>query len=316
MYKRQELICIIQYGELGTLFSLIQNQDSYFDSFRSILIFFKKLVEGVYGIHKKNIIHADLKLDNIAVTTDYDPLIFDFDRAVPANEINTLRGTKNYIAPEINRSKKFNLSPTYTNSVDLYALGVIFYLMVKKNFPIQHRIFDLDDMMNKEIHFDKGDYVVFRDIIKSLICLKKNRINENTLHNKLVKALLLPNFEELSKKESYYLYLEEQKQDLKVSVKINEEKEEKSKILKLKKIQDKLPIQEKNEVESESFNLLETILISLVSLIFIILIGIFVWFKSKNTNRLTTKSFTKKLEDKNQESDWKTFEEDLSQSHV
>lgn len=40
--------------------------------------FFKKIVEGVQHLHKKGILHRDLKLDNILLDKYLNPKIIDF----------------------------------------------------------------------------------------------------------------------------------------------------------------------------------------------------------------------------------------------
>ena len=94
-------------------------------------------------MHKLNIIHADLKLENIVVTANFEPLIIDFDLAVNNFEVASYRGTKSYMAPEIVRAASSRSKIIFNEKIDLYALGVIFYAMIKKKLPIKYKPMDL-----------------------------------------------------------------------------------------------------------------------------------------------------------------------------
>ena len=285
-----QLVCLLQFGEKGSLFNLIIGNDPYFSSFRSVLTFFKKLLEGVQAIHRHNIVHADLKLENVVVTSDYDPLIIDFDLAVQRGELASFRGTTHYIAPEIHRSHKFHYKPTYKSGVDLYALGVILYSMVKKKFPLKMKNLDYDEMLKSEVIFDAGDYVDFRDLVKSLVCLKKERIHEDELHTKIEQILSKDGFEQLEYKESYRL---------KVKNDVTVYKEEKPEVTDEAVVRKDSFGKSISKIEKEkkkgSFSYLEIVLISIISFVLITIIGILIWFKQSVRNRITTNSFAQKI---------------------
>ena len=76
-------------------------------------------------IHNKNLIHRDLKPDNLFLGKNNSIKIGDFGISKQLNKNNkyakTAIGTDNYMAPELISGKKYN------NKVDIWALGCIVY---------------------------------------------------------------------------------------------------------------------------------------------------------------------------------------------
>ncbi|XP_075247920.1 serine/threonine-protein kinase H1 homolog [Convolutriloba macropyga] len=97
----------------------------------------KMVLEGVLYLHKLGITHRDLKPENLLF---YHPghdskiIITDFglscSRKSGQNQLmRTTCGTPEYIAPEILMRKP------YTNAVDLWAIGVITYILLSGTMP-------------------------------------------------------------------------------------------------------------------------------------------------------------------------------------
>ena len=275
---KKKMIFIMQFGEKGTLLKTILGSDPYFSSFKNCLTFFKELAEGVRLMHEKNIVHADLKLENIVVTSDNKPLIIDFDLALPSGKVDNVRGTKSYMPPELIRALKKGNNPTYTPSDDLYSMGIIFYEMVTKNFPLVYPPFDLNIMLDTSINFKAGDPIDFKKIVSSLVCLKEQRINDEQLHDELVEILLKNDFETLDKNQFYTLnsaisgYY-----DLDSEFDSEEESEEESSIIDIK------------------ITNLEIFIIVAFVLLIIGIIFLVVWFGNKTKNRILQNSFNQKL---------------------
>lgn len=95
---------------------------------------------GVKYMHKRSVIHRDLKMGNIFLDARMNIKIGDFGlAAVMADEHDrrtTLCGTPNYIAPEI-LSKSSNRG--HDNKVDTWAIGVICYAMLMGTPPFQSK---------------------------------------------------------------------------------------------------------------------------------------------------------------------------------
>lgn len=93
------------------------------------------ILSGLAHLHSKQIIHRDIKLENI--------LIYDYPNCVIVNFYNSeifkpsLKkcGTPGYVAPEIFHSDY------YDSKVDIFSAGVIFYYLIYGILP-----FESDDL--------------------------------------------------------------------------------------------------------------------------------------------------------------------------
>lgn len=96
--------------------------------------FLVQIAQALKTIHSKNIVHRDLKSDNILITDGYDIKICDFGIyfEMPNNQPQVIRsfaGTPNYMAPEIFESNCFSFK------TDIWGFGVILYEMLTGKVP-------------------------------------------------------------------------------------------------------------------------------------------------------------------------------------
>ena len=102
--------------------------------------FMIQICGGVKYMHKRNVIHRDLKMGNVFLDADMNIKIGDFGlAAVLADEQDrrtTLCGTPNYIAPEI-LSKSG--ARGHDSKVDVWAIGIICYAMLMGTPPFQSK---------------------------------------------------------------------------------------------------------------------------------------------------------------------------------
>lgn len=93
-----------------------------------------QLVGAVKEAHKHNIIHRDIKPQNVLVKDDGTVKIADFGIATVADamqltQADTVLGSVHYLAPELARGE----SATYQS--DIYALGITFYELLTGQVP-------------------------------------------------------------------------------------------------------------------------------------------------------------------------------------
>jgi len=139
----------------------------------------REICNGIKEIHSKNVIHRDLKPDNIFISTDYKIKIGDFGISKildGTSYANTMAGTYIYMAPEIVRGIK------YTNKVDIWSLGCIIYEMCTLNYCFDaNNIINLINKIVSGVH-GKFDLNYYNDNLQNLIDLLL-RINEKERPN-------------------------------------------------------------------------------------------------------------------------------------
>ena len=89
---------------------------------------FLQILLGLIHIHKKGIIHRDIKLDNILLNENLDCKICDFgvSRVMLPNEVIYEKcGTPAYLAPEVIQEKGYS-----GFKADVWSLGVLTYYLI------------------------------------------------------------------------------------------------------------------------------------------------------------------------------------------
>jgi len=95
---------------------------------------FSQILSAVRYCHdKQNVIHRDLKPDNILFDSQYNIKIADFglsEEFIPGEKLKTFCGTPEYMAPEVFKGQNFD-GP----KVDVWSLGVMLYEMLTATIP-------------------------------------------------------------------------------------------------------------------------------------------------------------------------------------
>lgn len=123
---------VMEYVRGRTLKQLISQRGALqADEAVNIMI---QLTSAVQHAHENNIIHRDIKPQNVLVKDDGTVKITDFGialahDAVQLTQTNAVLGSAHYLAPETTRGE------TPTNQVDIYALGIVFYELLTGSVP-------------------------------------------------------------------------------------------------------------------------------------------------------------------------------------
>jgi translation initiation factor 2-alpha kinase 4 len=191
----------MEYCERRTLRDLIHRGLDEDDSWRYV----RQITEGLAHVHNHGIIHRDLKPDNVFLDVAMLPKIGDFGLAttgqyqVPERQ-NGLRGgsvdmtrsigTALYTAPEL-RSKS---GSSYTDKVDMYSLGIMFFEMNVVFSTAMERINELQAIRKKDFELPaeleaNGDKAAQGRLIKHLISHKPSERPSST---ELLRSEILP----------------------------------------------------------------------------------------------------------------------------
>jgi len=91
---------------------------------------FVRAAAGLVHMHKKGVLHADLKPNNLMLSRGGDVKIIDYGLAwIKGQAKNRIQGTPEYMAPETARSKQVN------ERTDIYNLGATMYRLLTGELP-------------------------------------------------------------------------------------------------------------------------------------------------------------------------------------
>ena len=100
---------ILDYHQRGSLFNYIKIPGRGFTELHAKYIF-DKILRAVQAIHGAGICHRDLKLENILLDQNYNPVICDFSLATNnnVNALNDFVGYRSISSPQILNQQVYN----------------------------------------------------------------------------------------------------------------------------------------------------------------------------------------------------------------
>lgn len=171
---------------------MYKNNVLKYDDIKNILL---QITDALIYLHKYNIIHCDLKLDNIIINNDNKLKVIDFDLSIICDKdeghiFNNIFGTMQYIAPE-----SYDLG-IYSKKSDIWQMGVIMYILITKSFPFDYSLELVNSKSNlcRQNIFKHIDLTVPKDIIIN------NQYN-NFLYDILCKMLSFDDSKRISLNE-------------------------------------------------------------------------------------------------------------------
>ena len=180
---KKYILIIMEYINGGNLFSFVKKRRKLSEKTAKYL--FRQIIEGIKHIHENNIVHRDIKLENILIDVNNNVKICDFGigKILSSNKelLYDQCGTPMYMAPEIflsSKKKGYEGPP-----VDIWSSGIALYIMLSGTLP-----FDINQNNSN-------------NNLNDINSLSSNEIEKN--HNMLLRKVILNNepkkIEKLSK---------------------------------------------------------------------------------------------------------------------
>jgi calcium/calmodulin-dependent protein kinase I len=133
IYELENYVCLIlEYLPHGNLANRLQQRSVFSEEAACRLVW--ALLDTVEHLHDNNILHRDLKLENILMVKPDDDMEFriaDFGLAIQdtAEGLKLRSGSPGYIAPEILENRP------YGKKVDVFSTGIVLYSLLTGKLP-------------------------------------------------------------------------------------------------------------------------------------------------------------------------------------
>ncbi|KAA6379336.1 MAG: putative Serine/threonine-protein kinase ATG1a [Streblomastix strix] len=137
--SNNEVLLLIEYSNMKTLELITKHPQIQMPSY-TLRALMKQMLEGLRVFHLSNLVHRDIKCDNILLHSPvgsgrvYAKLSdFGFTKKVDqSNEQTYPKGAYQHQAPEL-----FQGPVALSQKIDIYAIGVTFYQLIFHKLPIQ-----------------------------------------------------------------------------------------------------------------------------------------------------------------------------------
>lgn len=166
---------VLELADNGALHRYLIDKQKTLNEFEAARVL-SQVVDGLRYLHSKSIMHRDMSMSNLLLTSSMHIKIADFGLATQLdqhfeNKHTTLCGTPNYISPEV-ASRSAHGLPT-----DVWGLGCLLYTLLVGRPP-----FDTNGVKSTLTQVVMGSYTIpdhlsteARDLIQRLLCKDQTR---------------------------------------------------------------------------------------------------------------------------------------------
>lgn len=157
---------VLDLATEGDLFDYVFTVNSGFSE-RITRYYFLQLMNALKFLHENDVVHRDLKVENLLLDSDFNLKIADFGLSTTVESkygygiMYTRVGTERYMPPEMLEKNAY-----IGTCADLFSAGVILFVLAFGVMPT-HRMAKSDDYLYQ--HMRKKDYEKFWSIIKDLV---------------------------------------------------------------------------------------------------------------------------------------------------
>ena len=158
--------CLVTELATGQLYEIVQEDKKLPENeIKNIAL---QLTSALFYLHSNNIIHRDIKPQNVLISASGIIKICDFGfaRAIDNKTmITSIKGTPLYMAPELLKEYPYN------KKADLWSLGVILYELYVGQPPFYTNSFNvlMNKIMKEDIRYPESMSSDFKDFLRGLL---------------------------------------------------------------------------------------------------------------------------------------------------
>lgn len=160
---------VMEYAKKGDLLNYMKSY-GVMPEFRAKNIFFD-IILGLEFLHSKNVIHRDIKLDNILLSDKFRAKIADFGISKinpPENSLHEQCGTPAYLAPEIIKNNGYSGFGT-----DIWSLGILLHTLLLGKVPFKAETLDelYEIIVTQKLAIPEKPYITeeCKDILQKML---------------------------------------------------------------------------------------------------------------------------------------------------
>lgn len=169
IYQEKLIMVIMEYCPGGEMLQKVIHGPSIRET--EIIKYAMQILSALNYLHQRDIMHRDVKLENIVLDQKGDAKLIDFglSEAFGNEFLRTHCGTLLYMAPEILCEHEFD-----GKKVDIWAFGIVIYVMVTRCFPWKSSSDEdvMQEILESEIYFPNFVSPVISEILHR--CLVKD----------------------------------------------------------------------------------------------------------------------------------------------
>ncbi|KAI7897952.1 kinase-like domain-containing protein [Cokeromyces recurvatus] len=151
------IFIVTEFVEKGVVMDIIPHSSTKPYSEIQCYLIFKQLVAAVDHLHQNQIIHGDIKPQNLILSKDNSLRLIDFGTATFIINKAThydykMSGTPAFMAPELlKKTSKEGSEPSSPTCIDIWSMGITLYCLVYGHLPFERtHLLDLYfDIQNK-----------------------------------------------------------------------------------------------------------------------------------------------------------------------
>uniref|UniRef100_A0A8C8JUY5 Serine/threonine-protein kinase n=1 Tax=Oncorhynchus tshawytscha TaxID=74940 RepID=A0A8C8JUY5_ONCTS len=179
MFETPERVFVVMEKLHGDMLEMILSSEKGRLPERITKFFVSQILQALHHLHFKNIVHCDLKPENVLLaSSDAFPQVklcdFGFARIIGEKSFRrSVVGTPAYLAPEVLRNKGYN------RSLDMWSVGVIIYVSLSGTFPFNEDEDIHDQIQNADFMYPANPWKKVSqeaiDLINNLLQVKMRK---------------------------------------------------------------------------------------------------------------------------------------------